>query len=111
METRGDVHLQEPGLELGVQEDVEAKELEAGVSAGHVVVVEADEAAFGTDNSLYHQVFDLLPDGGVIDPGGVKVSPQGLEGPLVSLQMIGVRIGNQNESSSTFSCSLSSLLT
>ena len=95
METRGDVHLQEPGLELGVQEDVEAKELEAGVSAGHVVVVEADKASLGTDNSLYHQVFDLLPDGGVIDPRGVKVSPQGLEGPLVSLQMIGVKIENQ----------------
>ena len=85
METRGDVHLQEPGLELGVQENVEAKELEAGVSAGHVVVVETDQTPLRTDDSLYHQVFDLLPDGGVINPGGVKVPPERFQSPLVSL--------------------------
>ena len=85
VEAGRDVDLQQPGLQLGVQQNVKPKQLEAGVSASHVVVVETDQTPLCTDDSLYHQVFDLLPDGGVINPGGVKVPPERFQGPLVSL--------------------------
>ena len=85
METGRDVHLQQPGLQLGVQEDVEAKEFKTGISAGNVVVMEAGKAGLCTQDSLDHQVFNLLPDIGVIDPRSIKVPPQCLQGPLVSL--------------------------
>ena len=86
METGGDVHLQQPGLQLGVQEDVEAKEFKTGISAGDVVVVKSGQAGLCTQDSLDHQVFYLLPDLGVIDPRSVEVSPQCFQCPLVALK-------------------------
>ena len=88
METGRDVHLQQPGLQLGVQEDVEPEEFKTGISAGNIVVVKTGQTGLGTQDSLDHQVFDLLPDFGVIDPRSIKVSPQCFQGPLVSLKLI-----------------------
>ena len=88
METGRDVHLQQPGLQLGVQEDVEPEEFKTGISAGNIVVVKTGQTGLGTQDSLDHQVFDLLPDFGVVDPRSIKVSPQCFQGPLVSLKLI-----------------------
>ena len=87
METGRDVHLQQPGLQLRVQEDVEAKEFKTGISAGNIVVMETGQAGLCTQDSLDHQVFNLLPDIGVIDPRSIEVSPQCFQCPLVALKV------------------------
>ena len=87
MEAGRDVHLQQPRLQLRVEEDVEAEELEAGVLAGHVGLVQVDQVALRAQHGLDHQILDLLPDDRVINPRGVEVSPQSLERPLVTLEI------------------------
>ena len=54
VQTGGDVDLQQPGLQLRVQEDVEAKEFKAGISAGNIVVVETGQTGLRTQHRLNH---------------------------------------------------------
>ena len=86
VQTGGDVDLQQPGLQLRVQEDVEAKEFKTGISAGNIVVMQTGQARLCTKDSLDHQVFNLLPDIGVIDPRSIEVSPQCFQCPFVALK-------------------------
>ena len=54
VQTGRDVHLQQPRLQLRVQEDVEAKEFKAGISAGNIVVVETGQTGLRTQHRLNH---------------------------------------------------------
>ena len=56
--------------------------------------MEVDEVTLRTQHSLDHQVLDFLPDDRMVDPVGMKVSPQGLQCPLVPLLLLGLLVAD-----------------
>lgn len=62
LQCRGDVDLQEPGLERFVQEDVDAEELEAGVAREDVGPDEARDRGLAGDHGFDDHVLDGRPE-------------------------------------------------
>ena len=56
--------------------------------------MKVDEVTLCAQHSFDHQVLDFLPDDRVVNPVGMEVSPQGLQGPLVSLLLLGLLVAD-----------------
>ena len=64
-----EVDLQEPGLEVGVDEDVEAVQLEAVPAMRHEHLARAVHRKLHRDDRLDDHVFDVLEDGSSLVSG------------------------------------------
>ena len=56
--------------------------------------MKVDEVTLCAQDSFDHQVLDFLPDDRVVNPVSVKVSPQGLQSPLVPLLLVGLLVAD-----------------
>ena len=62
MKTGGNVDFNQPRLQLGIQQNVEAKQLEAGIPTGHIVLEQIHHRRLGTHDGLDHQILNFFPD-------------------------------------------------
>ena len=66
VEGGGEVDFEEPGVELVVDEDVEAEELEAIVAEGDVLLAGVEDYVLGRQNRLDNHILDLLEDSRIV---------------------------------------------
>ena len=86
---RREVHLKEPGLQLLVDEDVEAEQLEAVGALGRAEhICGVIDNMLHTDDRLDDAVFDLLEQQHVVEAHQLQALAQRIDGPLRTLVVL-----------------------
>lgn len=86
---RCQVDFKQPGLELAIDEDVEAKELETVLALRRTVhLCRVVYDTFATDDSLYDAVLDFLENQHVIMTHSLQSLPQRADAPLGPLVIL-----------------------
>ena len=90
-ERRYRVDLKQVGLQVGVNEDVQTKEVEVVVEGGGGLLDHLVDVLMATEQGLDHHILDALPErGGVHAVHLPHVLPQLVDGPLVDLAAVRV---------------------
>ena len=85
------VDLQQVGLQVCVDEDVQPEEIEVVVEGGGGLLDHLVDVLMATEQGLDHDILDALPEGGGVHPVHLPhVLPQLIDGPLVDLSAVRV---------------------
>lgn len=84
------VYLEQPRLQLRVEQHVDAKQLEAIVPAAHVRFGHVIDGTLASENGAQHEIAQSAPQTGGVDALRGQVGPQRFDGPFVALARVGV---------------------